>query len=374
MKLGRTGKMSNKLKDIFSNKKVYFGGDLHFQDNKSREKFLKALQIVQNEGREMEVKGVSSVVTKIRDDKVEYPFIEDEEITKFIIAPSKEDVPIILNTECGKKTVIFKRYRTSNEIILETDKPEVLYFKIKFIRGTSNVKFTYKIQPHLAETVKDIVEKYNTAIAFLNTIFIYEDSPILSDGQELIYNVKKSILRQESFFKRLYLLEQELGLSFQPIQINDTDNDVREVEELYLLLVEKKVIRLNAAEPIEMTIESGIDELKIGMKLGLTFLRELEYTIYGQKIFIHTADLLARAIIKEIKESEGGTVKVLYGDTDDRPMYISYTGFKTIEEAEQERKTIMEQQEKKEKYIDALTFNDHMREQMEKLKFDRGIE
>lgn len=35
-------------------------------------------------------------------------------------------------------------------------------------------------------------------------------------------------------------------------------------------------------------------------------------------------------------------------------MYISYTGFKTIDEAKQEMKTIMEH---KEKYIEAMTLN-----------------
>jgi hypothetical protein len=38
-------------------------------------------------------------------------------------------------------------------------------------------------------------------------------------------------------------------------------------------------------------------------------------------------------------------------------MYISYTGFKTIDEAKQEMKNIMEH---KDIYIDALSFNEHI--------------
>lgn len=361
--------MSNKLKDIFSNKMFDLGGNLYFQDSESHKKFLEALQIVENEGRAVEVKGVSSLTTKVRDGEMEYPFLEQKEITQLIIAPSTEDVPFTLNTEYGKNTVLFKRYQTKNEIILETDANEVVYFKITFIKNTSNITFTYRTQPHLAKTIKDIVENYNTAIALLDKLFIYKDSQYLSDEYALIYNTRESFLGSESFFKRLHLVEQELELSFQPALINDTENDVREIEELYLLLVEKKVIRLNAklnaTESTEVTMKSGAHKLEVGSKIDLTFLGEAEYTIYGQKINVLTANLLSNAIIKAVKEGEGGTIKVLYGDTDNRPMYISYTGFKTADEAKQEMKTIMEY---KEKYVEALTLNEHIGKISEKIK------
>jgi hypothetical protein len=131
--------MSNKLKDIFSNKMFDLGGNLHFQDSESYKKFLKALQIVQNEGREVKVKGVSSLATKVRDGEMEYPFLEHVNLTHFIIAPSTEEVPFVLNTEYGERTVVFKRYHTSNEIILETNEDEVVYFKIIFIKNTTNI-------------------------------------------------------------------------------------------------------------------------------------------------------------------------------------------------------------------------------------------
>jgi len=355
--------MSNKLKDIFSNKKFDFGGNLHFQDNKSYKKFLEALQIVQNEGRAVEVEGVSSLTTNVRDGEMEYPFLEQKELTHFVIGPSIEDVPFVLNTEYGEKTVLFKRYQTTNEIILETDGSEVVYLKIAFIKNTLNITFTYRAQPHLAKAVKDIVENYNTTVVLLNTLFIYKESQDLSDEYALIHDLRESILGSELYFKRLYLVEQELELSFQPTQINDTENDEEELEELYLLLIEKKVIRLNAklnaTESTGIKMEAGAHKLEVGSKIDLTFLGDIEYTIYGQKISIHTANLLSNAIIKEVKEGEDDTIKVLYGDTDNRPMYISYTGFKTTDEAKQEMNTIMKY---KEKYIDALTFDEHMEE------------
>lgn len=361
--------MPNKLKDIFSDKMFDLGGKVRFQDSESYKKFLEALQIVENEGRAVEVEGISSLTTEVRDGEMEYPFLEQKELTQCIVAPSTEDVPIVLNTEYGEKTVVFKRYHTTNEIILETDKNEIVYFKIVFIKNTSNNTFTYRTQPRLAKTVKDIVESYNTAIALLDKMFKYEDSQDLSDEYALIYDTRESFLEVESFFKRLYLVEQELELSFKPAQVNDAENDDGELEELYLLLIEKKVIRLNAklnaTESTVLTMESGTHKLKVGNELDITFLGDLEYTIYGQKISVHTANLLSKAIVKEVKKDKDGAIKILYGDTDSQPMYISYTGFKTIEEARQEGKTIMEH---KEKYTDALTFNEYMKKTNEKIK------
>ena len=58
--------------------------------------------------------------------------------------------------------------------------------------------------------------------------------------------------------------------------------------------------------------------------------------------------------MKDIKECDDGTVKILYGDTDSKPMYISFSAFKTKEEAEQEGDNILQHDEV---YINALTSN-----------------
>jgi hypothetical protein len=352
--------MSNKLKDIFSNKMYDLGGSINFQDEKSLNDFLNALQIVENEGRVVEINGVSSLSTKVKFGKMEYPFLEHKDFTNFIIGPSTEDVPLVLNTKYGEKTVLFKRYHTTSEIILETDTKNVLYFKIVFLKNTPNVKISYRSQPQFAKTVKEIVESYNTSIALLNKLFTYNDIQDLSDDQVLICNMKDAFLELELYFRKLYLVEQELELTFLPKQINDAEKEKLVLEELYLLLIEKKVIRLNAklneTESTGITLKSGEQKLEIGSIIDLTFLSETEYTLYGQKVFVHMANLLSNAIIKAINEVENGTIKVLYGDTDSRPMYISYKGFKTKEEAKQEMETIMED---KGKYIDAMTLNEH---------------
>jgi len=238
--------MPNKLKEIFSDKMFDLGGKIYFQDNEAHRQFLNALQIVQDEGKPVEVKGITALTTVVRDGEMVYPFLEQKDFSQFIVAPSTEDVPIVVNTKHGEKTVLFKCYHTTNETVLETGENEIVYFKIVFIKGTPNITFTYRTQPQLAKTIKDIVESYNTTIALLNNLFKDDDKQELSDEYTFIHDTRESFIELESFFSRLYLIEQELGLSFSPAKIGDTENDEEELEELYLLLIEKKVIRLNA--------------------------------------------------------------------------------------------------------------------------------
>lgn len=361
--------MANKLKDIFSDETIDLGCNVHFRDNESYNSFLEALQIVQNEGRSVEVEGISSLDTKVRDGEYEYPFSEEKILTHVIVAPSTEDVPMVFNTEIGEKTILFKRYHTTNEIILETDKNDVIYFKIVFIKNSSNIKFTYKAQHCLAKTIKDIVHTYITALALVNKVFRYDNTQDLSDNDAMIFRMRETLIEFESLFRRLYLIEQELGLSFNPTKINDKENYEEQINELYLLLIEKKVIRLNAklnaTETTGMVLESETDELEVGNKLDITFQRELEYTILEQKISMYSANLLSNAIIKEIKKDENGIAKVLYGDTDIQPMYISFTGFKNLDEAKQEMNAIMEH---KNEYVHALTFSEHMKQIKENIQ------
>jgi len=355
--------MSNKLKDIFSDKMFDLGGKVHFKDGDAHRKFLEALQIVQDEGRAVEVKGVTSVTTEVKDGEMVYPFLEHNDLSRFIVAPSVEEVPMVLKTKYGEKTILFKRYHTTNEIILKTGENEIVYFKLVFPKGTQNVIFTYRTQPQTAKTIKDIVESYNTTIALLNKLFKNDDNQESPDEYEIIQDTKNFFLNLESFYSKLYQIEKKLGLSFSPEKINDTKNDEGELEELYLLIVEKKAIRLNArfttTESSGMTIQEGYSKLETGSKLDITFLSKIEYKMCGQNISVHTANLLSNAIIKQFEENEDGSIKILYDDTDSQPMYITYMGFETIDGAEQEMSTIMEH---KEIYTDALTFNEHMKE------------
>ena len=60
-----------------------------------------------------------------------------------------------------------------------------------------------------------------------------------------------------------------------------------------------------------------------------------------------------------LERTEDGQLKVHYGEKESEPMYISYKGFLTEEEACEEHKTMMDH---KEEYVNAKTVDQYMQE------------
>lgn len=105
--------MSNKLKKIFSDEEISFGGKINFKDHEAYSEFIRALDTVYEEGRAVRVNGVVSIETLLHNGDSEYPFEEHGKIEEFIVAPSVERVPFRLNTEFGEKVIDFNRYYTN---------------------------------------------------------------------------------------------------------------------------------------------------------------------------------------------------------------------------------------------------------------------
>lgn len=353
--------MSNKLKDIFSDKKVDFGGNISFKDHEAYENFLEALKLVENEGKYVKVEGVTSVQTTASDGESQYPFLEQGEIVDFIVCPSYDEVPFEVDTAEGKQSIIFKRYHTKSAVILETDKNAIVYIKMTFEKGTTKTTFSYKTQPEKAGNIREITENYELVLAFLNRLFSSEKKKDFPDEFAIIENIKDYLTKSAKWYQKLDTIEHLLNLSFNLKQIDDASNTPMDLEELYLLLVEKKILRLNAklhaTEATSITVNAKANQLEIGSPLDITFQGTAEYLICGEKILLHTANLLSNAIVKEFEQLDDGSTKVLYGEDDSNPMYISYSGFLSEEEATKEVKAIMKH---KDSYQNAMTVNEYL--------------
>lgn len=352
--------MTNKLKDIFSNKDVEMGGKVHFETAEAYKQFLKALELVWEEGKTVEVEGVSAISTQMKTGQSAYPFVEEERVDKMVVAPSTEIISIPLETEIGNKEIQFRKYHTANDTILETASKAIVYMKMRVKNGTTQNTFSYRVQPDFAKSIEEIVESYIVVLAFLEYLF-KEDVSGTKEELEVISKTKKYFRGALDFYKRVRQIEQAFNLQFQPQVQNEKKNDEKEFEELYGLLIENLVFRLNA----KLTAKEGINidgklnesKLKIGSKLDLTFKGDLEYDIYGQTIKLFSANLLLNAAVEEIKEENGNT-KIFYSDTDSEPMFISYTAFKSEEERDHELEKIMQY---KEKYSKAITVEEYLR-------------
>jgi len=352
--------MGNKIKEIFSNKMIDLGGNIRFDNPEAYQKFLEALKIVEEEGRVVEVEGVSSISTKVTSGNYVYPFSEADRVEKVYIGPSTDTVPIMLQTEMGERTLQLRRYHTTSEIILETDKKAIVYLKLSVKKESDQNTFSYRAQPELAKNIEEIIESYSVIVAFLNYLF-RDDIHAPQEEYEMIENIKKYFNGAVAYFKRVRKIEETFEIQFNPTMQNEKGNDEQELEELYLLIFEEKAFRyntkLNGVGDAEIKMKILDPQLAIGKKVEMTFSGTTEFDIYGERILIYTANLLVNAVVKEVKEETDGKMKIWYDDTDSEPMFISYMGFKTLDEREEEIRKLMAH---KKKYIDAVTIEEYL--------------
>lgn len=355
--------MSNRIKDIFSDDMFSLDGKLSFRDKKSYQDFLSAMKIVQAEGRVVSVEGVTSIAASIKNQGIEYPLKEHTDIEHFQIGPSKEPVVIPVKVGDEETTVSLWRYQINSGVILESELNAIVYFRFQFFNNQGEHKVKYKVQFEHAKSVKDVVDSFSSAKALLDFFYEREDNYSETEGEVSLDALKEYFRYSEAFYRRLLAVEKELGISFPPKELEELSaENQHNIDELYLLLCKKQVVRLNAkltatnSTAIKATQKS--EEIKVGSKIKLTFLRNIEYVLFDQTISLYTANLLQNAVVKEIKE-ESDAVKILYGDTDSQPMYMTFTAFKTIDEAEKEMNEIIKHEEK---YVSALTSSEYIKQ------------
>lgn len=354
--------MGNKLKSVFSTEMFELGGSIRFKDIESSRKFSEALNLLYDEGNPVEIDGVESVSIRIKDGGVVYPPSVHEHIEKCVIFPSKEPIPIEIETVSGKKMVTLYRYQTKREVITETAADAVVYLKLSAQKDNPTFHFIYRMQLDKAMRIKDIAESIHDTIGILEKFFGRIDDQRIKEGEKEYADMLQSFQLTGMYFDKLCALENKLNIAFDPQKIGDIDESANDVYELYLLFIEKKPIRLNAK--LTTTTATGITiddtfEHKLGAPLELIFDGEAAYEICGQTIRLHTANLLTNAIVKAIETDSTGMTHILYGDTDSNPMYISYRGFIRKSDATNERKRIMTH---KKKYEEAKTVGKYIAE------------
>lgn len=354
--------MSNKLKSIFSDEEIVFNGELTFKDKESHDQFMNAIERVYEEGKTLSVDGVQSIKTEIRTGDKSYATEEHKMLDHVVIAPSKEDVPLEVETEFGKKEMHFKRYAVNKGVVLETDENAVVYLKLFFESLTENTTMSYRVHVENAKSVSELIEEYAKIVAFYNKIFRKDIQKM--KGGAAVENIKLFFSEMLNRYKKLRFLEKEFDIQFDPKDLVQNEDCWLDVEELYLLLQEKKVVRLNAklteTQTTSMTINQHKELINEGAALQVTFISKVTYLIWEKRITLYSANLLSNAIVKETHTLPNDEVKILYGEEDSRPMYISFRAFSVEEDAKKEMEQIMNH---KEEYVDALTTIEYLKKE-----------
>lgn len=356
--------MPNKIKDIFSDDMFNINGNLRFRDDEAYKNFLAALEIVHAEGRVVPVDGVTSITTEVSHQGAKFPLEEYANISSVVVGPSVEPIPIPLVVGTDEKTITLLRSQVKDKVFLRSEPDSVVSFHFTFLLGENRHTVNYKVQFEKAKSIKEVADSFSLAAALLEKLYKHEEEKPAKKDKVSLSDVKEYFRCYETFFKRLHAVENELGLSISPSLLNELpQEEQQDIDELYLLLCKKQVVRLNAKltsiDSTSTTMSHSNNSLNIGSKIALTFLSTIEFSFLKQTVLLHTANLLVNALVKDVQECSDGTVKILYGDVDSNPMYIAFSAFKTEEEAKQEVESIMQHNEV---YINSLTSSTYIKQ------------
>lgn len=317
------------------------------------------MEIVYAEGRVVPVEGVTSVSTTVGHLGTKFPLEEQTNITQFLVGPAIEPVPITLDVDGKEKTITLLRSRTKDKVSLRSEPDSIVAFNITFLLGENKHTLNYKTQFEKAKSIGEVADSFGIAAALLAHFYNREETTSSESANISISDIKEYFRRYTSFFRHLSAIESKLAISISPDLLKALSlEEQQDIDELYLLLCEKKVVRLSAKltsiSSTTVSMNNAEASLSIGDKIALTFVGSIEFNFLNQSVTLHTANLLINALVKDIQECDDGTVKVLYGDTDSKPMYISFSAFQTSEEAKRESETILQHEGI---YVNALTSN-----------------
>lgn len=350
--------MSNKLRDVFNKNERILKASIQFIDADSSREFAKALSAVYKDGQAVKVKGVKSMSVSIDSGISSLPISNCESVTDVIVGPSFDEIKLSLDID--GETVVFPviRCRIDNGCIVQTKEDFIICTKLTFNENTGTAKVSLKPCIERAKDIIDVLRSVKTEKAFLATFF----APDINTKSELDIAFRH-LDEIYSVFEKLKYVADTFEKRFVPSSINLNDlSSQRDLYELWFALKEKKAIRLDArlVETSSTSITMGKNNpIVVNHKLDITMRSTVEYSLWGETIVLHCANYLGNAIVKSIERTEDGQLKVHYGEKESEPMYISYKGFLTEEEACEEHKTMMDH---KEEYVNAKTVDQYMQE------------
>lgn len=351
--------MGNKLRSVFNKKEQFIRGTVRFKDVEASRDFRKALETVYKEGKAVHVDGVESVALGVESGAGMFPLQKMENLMNFVVGPVPDEV--ILKLEVDGEQIDFPVLRYSSGPVCKIQTKVNFPFSTTLIldENTKTTKVNFRPTLDKAENVATVLRSIKIEKSFLDK-FISVDL----ENETGLDAVIEHLDGLYKLYEKLKYVEEGFKKKFVPGKI-DLDNieSIKDLIELCLLLREKKVLRAN----VRLTDTTGNrlqiatdEEVVVGKEIALTFIWGLEYSLWNEKVELYCANLLNNAIVMAIDNLENGQSRIVYGEKENQPMYITYRGFISQSEAERELARIMDI---KEEYENAKTVEQYIAEE-----------
>lgn len=333
--------MSNKLRDVFNKKPIERKIRFEFTDEKGYRDFIEGLKKVNKEGIPVEIQGVKAFHSIAGSGEVNYFDEYDSGIVKSYVCPYQKPIPITLETKFGREEVVLNRIKVDDGYRIKVVIGNTIRFTITSNTNSRETVFNYVIEQKKADSIKELTRNFATALAFCQYLFKNESEIKGIHPDENHPELQNVGTVLDYFYKNLCLISHleylndrfELGIT--PSEFGDSYT-YDDVEELYYSL---KGVPIRAREN-HNSLKVGLKELNpdkkaelLGTAVNLTFPGNVTYNIFGHELTFYSANFLFNAVVAEFKDNGDNTGEVVLKSEKDKTMYISYTAYRTPEEA-----------------------------------------
>lgn len=337
--------------NLFSNQEETYTETITFEDYESYAGFKRALDKVYATGCGQSLSGVKSIQTTLVDGDSKYPIRDDKNIDKVIIAPSIEPFTWKVKIDGHSDNIELIRKRLKNRIEISSKENAIAEILITIYFDEHRMMFKYNIHVERAKCLNDLVIEYKKVRAFVMDLF--KGNTNIPEYKQTVDCLERGL----QYYKRAIELENVLNIEIVPSKMQEEQDGNLLLEKLYLMLVKKKRIKSND----RLNYIDNVDTFKgeIGQEIFTAYIKTMHYELYGHEITIFVLSCIFNAIISKIEINDKNERKVYFNDTDTKPMYRSYAGFLSEEEALEEQKHI---KAKTHEYQYAKKFSEYLEE------------
>lgn len=322
-----------------------------FKSMKDRDVFAKVVEEIEETGVSKDVPIPLSIEISKKNGEYIYPVRKEENFVDFRVFPGEEIIDVHIQIDGKEETYLFKR-RVSNDVIyISSEKSDVVNVEIDITKDDNKMHFSYTVSPINAKTVDELIYEYKRLLALLDTVFKNKDLDNKIEDAKLGFSY---VINYYSMSKELASV---LNIELTPKKLIKEDNSGYLIEKFYLLLVRKRIIRID--EKFDNVTVDDAQDFRIGQQLFATCIQEGDLEMFGVSRSIYVVNCFFGARIKDINVNDGQKI-VFFEDSEKSPRYISCSAFLNREEAKNEIDRINENKERMEEYLNAI----HWREQV----------
>lgn len=341
--------MANKLRDLFQNEQEQYSFTIKSEKKEEIDKIVNAIKKMQKDGQAQTVETNAELIEKVIQGRNEYTIGKYKDLQAMTVSPLMDIIQVPIMVRGKEESIALTKKYLDKRLIIETadNKAISLKFDIDLEKKTIQLKY----EPHLenASSFTELLFEYDVVESFVSGLF--RNDVAIPEKERLISMVSRS----HSFVERLMKVLTILDIEMTPNEISDNNDDTLLVEQLYILLVEHKTIRKNdKLNHIDGVLLFDKGE---GETIFATYIDTFEVSVFGHKRNIYTVNCVFNAVVNGVEKNKEGKQKILFTDSDSRPMFLAYSGFINRKEAEKEQEIIINNISD---YENAKRFGEHL--------------